>query len=117
MKKYLLIAATILLCAAILCSCNNKSLSGTYTFGEGVHSAEVTLNEDGSFEFVFSPISSYLGIGKFTISGDRLTLRTSDGQYHYVFRITDNGIEFDADASSDILWFGEFADGSLFKKS
>ncbi len=114
MKKIFLIAATILLITAIFCSCNKKSLSGTYTFGEGVNSSEVTLNEDGSFEFVFSPISSYLGVGKFTVSGDRLTLRTSDGQYHYVFRITDSGLVFDADASSDMLWFGEFADGALF---
>lgn len=117
MKKLLLIAATILICTFIICSCAEKRLSGTYTFGEGVNSAEVTLHEDGSFEFMFSPISSYLGIGNFIINGDTLTLETSDGKYHYVFRITDNGIEFDADASSDVLWFGEFVDGSLFKKS
>ncbi len=117
MKKFFLIAASILLFAAILCSCNDKSLCGTYTFGEGVNFSEVTLNEDGSFEFVFSPISSYLGIGSFTVRGNRLTLETSDGKYHYVFRITDSGIEFDAEASSDIIWFGEFADGALFKKN
>ena len=116
MKKYLLIAATVLVCVAILCSCQQKSLSGTYTFGEGADSASVTLNEDGTFEFVFSPVSSYLGIGKFTVSGDRVTLVTSDGMCRYVFSITDNGIEFDADASSDLRWYGEFADGSLFEK-
>ena len=115
MKKLLLIAATVLICTFIISSCNDKKISGTYTFGEGAYSAEVTLNEDGSFEFMFSPISSYLGIGNFTINGDTLTLKTSDGKYHYVFRITDEGIVFDADASSEILWFGEFVDGSLFE--
>ena len=117
MKKTLLIAAAILICTFILCSCVEKRLSGTYTFGEGANSAEVTLYEDGSFEFMFSPISSYLGIGEFTVKNDKLTLKTSDGQYHYVFRITDNGIVFDADASSDTLWFGTFSHGALFKKS
>ena len=116
MKKYLLIAATVLVCVAILCSCQQKSLSGTYIFGEGVDSASVTLNEDGTFEFVFSPVSSYLGIGKYTFSGDRLTLETSDGKYRYVFRLTERGIEFDASASSDSLWLGEFSDGSVFEE-
>lgn len=115
MKKLSLFAVSIILCIGMLCSCNEKSLYRTYTFGEGENSSKVTLNEDGSFEFVFSSLSSYWGIGKFSVSGDKLTLETSDGKYHYVFRITDNGIEFDADASSDTLWFGDFADGSLFE--
>ena len=117
MKKIILIAAAILLCAAALCSCHDIKIYGTYTFRDGDAWSEVTLHEDGSFEFMFSPISSYLGIGEFTVQNDTLTLKTSDGQYHYVFRITDNGIVFDADASSDTLWFGEFADGALFKLS
>ena len=116
MKKFFLIAASILLFAAILCSCNDKSLCGTYTFGEGVNFSEVTLNEDGSFEFVFSPISSYLGVGTFTLKGDKVVLETSDGMNHYVFRITEDGIEFVADESSEFRWYGEFTDGSLFEK-
>lgn len=115
MKKIFLLIAVMILSATILCSCSDNNLCGTYTFSDGVNSSKVTLNEDGTFVFVFSPISSYLGIGTFTVSNDRLTLETSDGQYHYVFRITDSGIEFDADASSDMLWFGEFADGSVFE--
>jgi len=116
MKKILLIAAAILICAAFLSSCNAKKYCGTYTFSDGITFSEVRLNEDGSFEFMFSPVSDYLGIGNFTVRGDKITLKTSDGMYHYVFRITDNGIVFDADASSDTFWYGAFSDGSLFKK-
>lgn len=114
-KKIAAFAAAAAICALLLCSCGRQQLCGTYTFGDGVDSSQVTLNEDGSFEFVFSLQSSYIGIGKFSVAGDKLTLETSDGKYHYVFRITDDGIVFDADASSDHLWFGEFTDGSVFK--
>lgn len=115
MKKISVIAVSFILGLALLCSCSDKQFNRTYTFGDGVNSSQVTLNDDGSFTFVFSQLSSYIGLGKFSISGDKLTLETSDGKYHYVFRITDSGIEFDADASSNMLWFGEFVDGSIFE--
>ena len=115
MKKLRMILVSSILCGLLLCSCGSNEFYRTYTFGEGVDSSKVTLNEDGSFVFEFSPLSSYLGLGKFYLSGDRLTLETSDGKYRYVFRINDSGIEFDADASSDSLWFGQFTDGSLFE--
>lgn len=111
-----IIIASLMLCLSLFHFGGYKNYSGTYTFGEGIESSEVTLNEDGSFEFDFSPLSSYIGFGEFSITGDRLTLETSDGMYRYVFRITDSGIEFDADASSDVLWFGQFTDGSVFLK-
>ena len=115
-RIYLIIAAAVALCWLLLCSCGCKELSGTYTFGEGVDSSSVTLNDDGTFTFDFSPVSSYLGLGRFSVSGDKLTLETSDGNYRYVFHITDSGIVFDADASSDCLWMGNFTDGSLFSR-
>lgn len=114
MKKTVILAASVLLCGWLLCSCASGKLQGSYTFGKGVNSSQITLNEDGSFVFVFSQQSSYLGIGKFSVKGDQLTLETSDGKYHYVFRITDSGLVFDADASSDTLWLAEFTDGSVF---
>ena len=116
MKKIWVLAALLLLSLLLLSSCRDKQLDRTYIFGDGVNGAEVTLHEDGSFTFVFSPLSSYRGIGKYTFSGDRLTLETSDGKYRYVFRLTERGIEFDASASSDSLWLGEFSDGSVFEE-
>lgn len=115
MKKLVFVIAVAVICAVLFCSCDTSQLSGTYTFGEGVDTSTVTLNKDGSFEFSFSPISSYLGIGKFSVKGDTLTLETDDGAYCYVFRITDEGLVFDEDASSDMRWFGKFADGDVFK--
>ena len=118
MKKIIAILSIIAaaaICAAILCSCSQQKLTGTYSFGDDGNQSSITLNEDGTFEFMFSPISSYLGIGKFTYADDKVTLETSDGQYHYVFRVTEDGLVFDEDASSDMLWFGEFTDGALFE--
>ena len=115
LKKIAAMAAAVAISAAILCSCHNQKLTGTYSFGEDGSRSSITLNEDGTFEFVFSPVSNYVGIGKCTVTDDILTLETSDGQYHYVFRITDEGLVFDEEASSEIKWFGTFSDGTLFE--
>ena len=117
MKRIISITAEIAICAVMLCSCGNQTLKATYTFGEDGNKSQITLNEDGTFEFVFSPSSSYLGIGKFTKEGDRLMLETSDGKYHYVFRITEEGLVYDDEASSGMHWFGDFSDGSLFENN
>ena len=118
MKKTLIAmaAVSLLLCVVLLTSCQENTLKGTYRFNEGGNYSEVTFQEDGSFVFTFSPISSYLGVGTFTLKGDKVVLETSDGMNRYVFRITEDGIEFVADESSEFRWYGEFTDGSLFEK-
>lgn len=78
-------------------------------------SSTVVLNEDGTFVFTFSPLSSYVGNGKYTVKDDVLTLTTDDGKYHYVFKMEDGTLIFDAEKSSEELWFGQFSDGSVFE--
>lgn len=54
--------------------------------------ATVTLNpDDGSFTFIQSPISSYLGYGKYSVEDNYLVLRTDDGTYTYKFEIIGEG--------------------------
>ena len=77
--------------------------------------AEVVLNKDETFTFNFSPISSYLGYGTYKIDGSRLTLNTNDGYYTYVFDMVANTLIFDADASSEQVWFYGITDGSVLK--
>lgn len=95
----------------------DSELLGKYDFisEESEMTSTVVLNEDGTFVFTFSPLSDYIGSGKYTIKNDVLTLKTDDGKYHYVFKMKDGTLIFDAEKSSEQLWFGEFTDGSVFE--
>ena len=90
---------------------------GYYVFrdSEEMMKPTVTLFDDGSFSFTFSMISSYFGVGEYQIKNDRLTLRTDDGKFVYVFDMVDNKLIFDGDASSDMVWFSDIRDGSVFE--
>ena len=64
--------------------------------------------------FIFSALSSYIGTGTYSTDGGKLTLNTFDFDQTYVFDITENGLKFDADASSENLWFSDITDGAFF---
>ena len=79
----------------------------------------VRLLAENRFSFTFSAVSSYLGVGTYSIRGDRLVLHTDDGTYTYTFRTEGEDMErliFVADESSDFLHFGEFGDGAVFER-
>lgn len=73
-----------------------------------------TLYENGTFHMTFSVESSYSGIGTYSLENGRLILRTDDGNYIYCFDVVDDGYAFDAEASSDMVWFSDINDGCVF---
>ncbi|HHU84758.1 MAG TPA: hypothetical protein GXZ23_06275 [Clostridiales bacterium] len=73
------------------------------------------LFEDGSFEFTFSAVSDYFGVGTYVLKDNRLTLKTDDGKYVYCFDLVDDTMVFDAEASSEELWFSGMYDGCVFE--
>lgn len=87
-----------------------------YAGGDPKASASITLYEDGNFLFLFSPISNYIGDGRYTLENDRLTLHTSDGKFVYVFDVKENQLIFDAEGSSDAVWFSGLENGSVLNK-
>ena len=124
-----IIAASIILCViaavCLLTNPKNKSkeeitpLEG-YIYVADVDEmmpARITLFDDGTFSFFFSPISSYLGTGSYTVEDNRLTLSTRDIVFTYVFDIHGNTLVFDADASSTQTWFSNLYDGAKFRKT
>jgi len=74
----------------------------------------LTLYEDGTFQMIFSPVSSYIGVGTYERSDERLTLHTDDGKFTYTFDVVEDALRFDADASSEWLWFADLQDGDFF---
>lgn len=125
MVKIILLA---LLCLLTFISCKENSYKiplgesdSVYSWqsedGNMEYTASVELYEGGKFTMVFSPISSYIGVGDYTITNDKLILETDDGDYTYTFDISDEGLVFDSENSSDFTWFAGFEDGAIFTKT
>ena len=81
----------------------------------------LTLNRtDNSFSFTFDPLSSYLSYGSYERKNNKIICKTDDGQYKYVFNITDEAtLVFDKKASSpvkvnDDKIASEIKDGAVF---
>ena len=75
--------------------------------------ATVTLYADQTFQFVFSPVSSYLGNGTYEIKDDWLILSTDDGKYTYIFEMHEDKLVYRENVNG-YHWMGKFTDGSEF---
>lgn len=97
---------------------SNAESAKTYEFteSEDIYKPSITLFDNGEFEFTFSALSSYIGFGKYESDGARLTLKTDDGEYIYVFDIVGDTLVFDAEASSDKLWGSGLHNGAVFNQ-
>ncbi len=97
----------------------NVEIIRQYTFNGNeseMSASKLTLFDNGKFMFMFSAQSSYLGYGDYYLdNGGRLNLETDDGEYVYRFDTDGNTMVFDADASSDMLWFSGMYDGCVFE--
>lgn len=134
---WLMILAVVLCIAAAVCfltdpvSDEDQTIDGNtyvlfnasenmivYVFDESedVMKPCVALRENGQFSFTFSAISSYIGVGEYEMTDDRLILRTDDGQFVYTFDIAGDTIVFDAENSSDVTWFSGLYDGAVMKR-
>ena len=75
----------------------------------------VSLYSDQTFQFVFSPVSSYLGYGKYEIKDGRLILSTDDGKFTYIFEMHEDKLVYRENVNG-YHWMGKFTDGSEFIK-
>ncbi len=122
MVKVILLA---ILCLLTFISCEKKinvkestDTDKSYTWisddGDYAHSATVTLFDDGTFRFDFSPLSSYIGIGEYSTQDNKLVLETDDGDYTYTFEMSEDSLIFDSENSSDNTWYSGFENESVF---
>lgn len=82
----------------------------------GVIDPSFTLFDNRRFSFVFSPYSSYHGIGDYSYGGGGLILTTDDGRYRLCFNEVGDEMIFDAAASSALPPNSAFTDQSVFEK-
>ncbi|MBE5947670.1 MAG: hypothetical protein E7261_01445 [Lachnospiraceae bacterium] len=76
-----------------------------YVYSDSIDYMKPTISlneEEKTFSFSYSGLSSYLPYGEYELTEDTLTLYTSGGFYTYVFDVVNNGFVFDASRSSKI---------------
>lgn len=95
----------------------NAEIKRVYAFKESeeIIKPVVTLYDNGMFQFTFSAVSSYIGFGEYILENDKLTLNTDDGKFTYVFDVVNDNLVFDAENSSEMLWFSDMYDGCIFE--
>lgn len=126
MKKYFACALiTACLFNITACSRMEKSLNiqniiadKTYTYEEEGFGGNFTIhiNNDGTFSYYEGPLSSYIGMGSWTLENDILVL-SDDEQMGYPFvnrfKVDGNDLVFVSENSSNFLYI-KVADGKRF---
>lgn len=101
-----------------VCKCGEKvKLStGNYRyFSDDENVSTITLEANGKFSFVFSPISSYLGFGNYTVENGYLYLKSSSKDTQiWVFKIEDKKLIYNSEKSTGGLYLSNITDGSEF---
>lgn len=133
MKKTKLIISLILLLATALtfASCGAKKnytpadVAGTYArqnegFG-GIDKFTITLNEDGTYQYYETVISSFIGMGDYTVDGDTVTIVAEmpgvNGTITHTYKFKANGktLVYVADGSDNFTYI-KLPDGAVFDK-
>lgn len=122
MKRKFFISFSILVLIGILAGCTNNPeriegdiAIGAYVMEDSVDILKpyVILKDNNEFSFTYSPESSYWAIGNYEEDGDKLILKTIDGEFKYVFKINDKNLIFNERESSEIS-LEKVPDGSIF---
>ena len=97
----------------------DESLFGTYIYeGKGAGGDFcITIHSDGTFYYYEGGLSSYIGIGDWTIDGDMLCIDDSSvyrDHIHY-FKVSENQLTFVAEGSNNFIYV-RVSDGERFIK-
>lgn len=121
MKKYLIITILFLVVGmAVFCvgiNSNNVKLQlNIYYYGKPntLESAYISIKEDNVFQFCFSPLSSYIYVGKYTVQDDIVFCNTDDGQFEFIFTIDQDALVFDKNRSTNLPEYSKIDDGAVF---
>ncbi len=80
----------------------------------GLTHSTIRLGDNGKFNFMISPLSSYIGIGTYTMDKEKLIMYTDDGLYTYTFDVDGDNLIFNAAESSRMPVYNK-GDGSKFE--
>jgi len=115
------LSAFLLAAALLLAGCSQSVKKSdiadrTYIYenqGSG-GSFSITLNRDGTFQYYEGPLSSYIGMGKWSLEDDIVTLSDTSGHdFINRFQVRGDALVFLAEGSSNFLYV-KVADGETF---
>lgn len=126
MKKLTAAAMSLLITvSAAACGMSEdvSSVSGVYTLKDVDSSVPkdftITIYEDGTFQSYETPVSSYIGMGHYSIEDNILTLVEDapgcSGDINY-YRIEDGSLLFISDDSENYHFF-TLEDGAVFERT
>lgn len=130
MKRALICVLSAVLFAVMLVSCRVQEtytverISGTYSRenANGFDHFTITLNEDGTYSYFETMISSHLGMGGYTLEDGIVTLTDSQipglygsHTYTYKFRCEKGKLIFLADESDNFMYIN-LPDGAEFER-
>lgn len=74
----------------------------------------IYLWENGNFQYYAGMLSSYIGMGKWTLEGDILTLTDNGCKFMNRFRVEDGGLTYLEEGSTNFMYV-KVADGDRFE--
>lgn len=122
-KRFILMTAAMLL-SVLLAGCAGEETPWTPTLGEYAYAdledvlpPSLILLEEGEFRFFYSPLSSYLPWGSYTVEEDRL-ICTIEGMVNdtpvYIFERSGENLVFRAGDSTPLPDYTDIPDGAVF---
>lgn len=93
-----------------------KLTAGRYTYEKEniIDSAYLEIEENQTFIFNYSVLSSYIARGKYTVEGNEIHCKTDDGLYEYVFTVKDGTLVFNKQKSSKLPEYSKVSDNTVF---
>ncbi len=130
MKKALICMMTVILIITAFVSCEKKDgtqpndICGTYVRKNSneYDSFTITLNEEGTYSYFETMISSHIGFGEYTVDGEKVTLVDSQipgaygsHTYTFTFKYEDDKLVYLADESDHFMYIN-LPDGAEFER-
>ncbi len=101
----------VVLSMFLFCSCKGEEKAAGTELEPGIYTTEemesglapyLRINEDETASFTYSPLSSELPMGSYTIEDGRFILTDDELDKEYSFKVDGSNLIFDADQSSEI---------------
>ena len=125
MKKLISVFLCLTVLGGLLCSCSEEvstppSPVGIYIYEEEGFGGDFYINikEDGTFSYSVGMLSSYHGIGEWSLDGDVLRLKDREYttlKYDNYFKVKEDKLVFISKGSTNFMYL-TVANGATFNK-
>lgn len=123
MKKIFALSLCLIVMLGALSSCTGKEPSpvGTYIYEKEGFGGDfyIIISEDGTFTYYVGLLSSYIGVGEWTMDGSVLRLKDHEYpsmKFENFFTVKEDKLVFIEENSTNFMYL-KVADGAVFNKA